>query len=67
MDGTVGRESDPEETDRHEDTADLTHDKSEFRPDGTVLLDLLTCEPIQTRQIRGKWKVICVIPVPKWL
>ena len=50
MDGTVGCESDPEKTDRHEDTAGLTHDESEFRPDGTVLLDFLECEPTQTRQ-----------------
>ena len=63
----VARESDPEQTDWNEDTADLTHNESKFRPDGTVLLDLLECEPIQTRQLCDRGKVICVIPVPEWL
>lgn len=54
MDGTVGRESDPEEADWHEDAADLTHDEPGFRPNGAVLLDLLEGEPIPTRQLRGK-------------
>ena len=69
VDGTVGCESDPEKTDRHEDTAGLTHDESEFRPDGTVFLDFLECEPIQTRQFidRRGGGMVCSIPVPKWL
>jgi len=46
VDGVVGRESDPEETDRDEHTADLTHNEPGFRPDGTVLLELLECEPV---------------------
>ena len=50
MDGTVSRESDPEETDRDEDTADLSRDKPGFRSNGTILLDILECEPMQTRQ-----------------
>ena len=60
MDGTVGGESDPEETNRDENTTDLTHDESEFRPDGTVLLDLLECEPIRTRQCfdQERWYIL---------
>jgi len=50
VDGTVSRESDPEETNRDEDAADLTHDKPGFRSNVTILLDLLECEPIQTHQ-----------------
>ena len=67
MDRMVGREGDPEETDRDEDTANLAHDEPEFRPDGTVLLDLLECEPTRTRQLRDRGKVICLIPVPERL
>ena len=67
VDRRVGRESDPEETDRDEDTACLTHDEPEFRPDGTVFLDLPECEPIQTRQLRDKWKVMRLIPIPERL
>ena len=57
MDGAVGRESDPEQTDWNENTADLTHEESEFRPDGAVLLDLLEGEPILTRQLFDQERV----------
>ena len=67
MDGVVGRESDPEETDRDENAASLTHDEPGFRPDSTVLLELLECEPIQTRQFRDRGKLLFLIPVPERL
>ena len=57
MDGTVGREGDTEQTDRKEDTADLTHEESEFRPDGAVLLDLLEGEPVLTRQLFDRERI----------
>ena len=67
MNGTVSRKCDPEETDRNEDTANLAHDKPEFRPNGTVLLDFFKCESAQACQFWGIKKPICLAPVPKWL
>jgi len=57
VNGTVGRERYPKETNRDEDTTDLTHDESEFRSDGTVLLDLFERKPTQNGQPRGEEKV----------
>ena len=48
MNGTVSRERDPEETDWDEDATNLAHDEPKFRPDGTVLLNLLKREPART-------------------
>ena len=67
MNRTVGRESDPEEAGRDKDSANLTHDKPEFWPDGTVLLDFLKHKPTRTHQLHGKERATCLIPVPKWL
>ena len=67
MNGRVGRECDPEETDWDEDTANLTHFEPEFRPDGTVFLDLFEPKPTPTRQLFDQERVVCPIPIPDWL
>ena len=67
MTGTVGRESDPEETGRDKDTADLSHDKPESRQDVGVLLHLSERKPARNRQLCGKEKAVWLIPVPKCL
>ena len=67
MNRAVCRECDPEESDRDEDTTDLTHDEPEFRSDGTVFLELFKCKPVKTRQSRRIEELVCLIPVPKWL
>ena len=67
MAGTVGRESDPEETGRDKDTAGLAHHKPEFRQDVGVLLCLSERKPTRNRQLCGKEKAVWLISVPKCL
>ena len=50
----IGRESEPEETERDEDSTSLTHDKPEHWPDGTVVLDFLKHRLTQTCQLHGE-------------
>jgi hypothetical protein len=63
MDGRVARERDPEKADWDEDTADLTHNESGFRPDGAMFLELLEREPTQTisRVVEGR---LAIFPIP---
>lgn len=67
MNGTVGRERDPEEADRNEDATDLTHDEPEFRSDGAVFLDLFKRKSTQARQLCDGERGTYLLPVPKRL